>query len=209
MFRLLLIRHGETEWNASGRYQGQLNTSLNEQGRQQAIAMADHLASVPISAIYASDLNRAWETAMALAAHQNVSATPDPRLRELNFGAWQGLTYREIAERDPERLAFWNADRVGRTPPGGESLGALADRLRDLIDEIRGVHTDGNVALVSHGGTIRVILCVLLGHPLAKYWQFEVDNTAVAEIEWRELGPVVVRWNDASHLANTHRQDVF
>ncbi|MCJ7738472.1 MAG: alpha-ribazole phosphatase [Anaerolineae bacterium] len=209
MLRLLLVRHGETAWNASGRYQGQMDIDLNAAGRQQAEAMAERLASVSICAIYTSDLSRAWETAIVLAERQSASATPDSRLQELNFGEWQGLTYREIAEKDPERLAVWNEDRVGRTPPGGESLGAMAERVRSLIEDVHDTYSDGTVALVSHGGTIRVILCVLLGHPVERYWHFEVDNTAIAEIEWRELGPVVVRWNDATHLDDSNRQDVF
>ncbi len=90
---------------------------------------------------------------------------PEPRLRELSFGEWQGLTYQEIGERDPEALAAWNRDRVNCRPPGGESLGAMAARVRDLLDDVHRDTRDGTVALVSHGGTIRIILCVLLGHP--------------------------------------------
>jgi alpha-ribazole phosphatase len=209
MLRLLLLRHGETDWNASGRYQGQQDIPLNAAGRRQADALAGRLAGVPLRAIYSSELARAWETALAVGQAQGVEVRPDPRLRELSFGDWEGHTYRQIGQRDPEGLAMWNADRVHRAPPGGESLGAMAARLRDLVGEIRATYDEGAVALVSHGGTIRVILCLLLGHPLAAYWQFEVDNTAIAEIEFRELGPVVVRWNDAHHLTNGHRQGVF
>jgi alpha-ribazole phosphatase len=209
MLRLLLLRHGETDWNASGRYQGQQDISLNAAGRRQAADLARRLADRPLHAIYASELARAWETALAVGEVQGVVVRPEPRLRELSFGAWEGLTYRQIGQQDPEGLARWNADRVNRAPPGGESLGAMAARLRDLIDEIRATYDEGTVALVSHGGTIRIILCLLLGHPLGAYWQFEVDNTAIAEIEFRELGPVLVRWNDAHHLIDGHRQGVF
>ena len=209
MLRLLLVRHGETDWNASGRYQGQMDIPLNTAGLEQAAILAERLRGYPIDAIYASDLARAWQTAQALSLAQGLEPRLEPRLRELSFGDWQGLTYQQIGELDPEALAAWNRDRVTYRPPGGESLGAMAARVEDLLDEIRQTYQHGTVALVSHGGTIRTILCVLLGHPLAAYWQFEVDNTAIAEIEWRGLGPVVVRWNDAHHLTDMRRQDVF
>ncbi|MGC9348847.1 MAG: alpha-ribazole phosphatase [Anaerolineae bacterium] len=209
MLRLLLVRHGETAWNASRRYQGQMDVPLNEVGRRQAAAVADRLTAEPVQAIYASDLDRAWETALVIARPHGLTAISDPRLRELDFGDWQGLTYAQIAEQAPEALAVWNEDRVGRKPPGGESLGMMAERAGEVIEEIQSAHDDGTVVLVSHGGTIRIILCLLLEHPLAAYWQFEVDNTAVSEIEWRRLGPVVVRWNDAHHLSDRNRQSVF
>ena len=209
MLRLLLVRHGETDWNASRRYQGQIDIPLNAAGREQAAVLAGRLAAYPICALYTSDLERALQTAQAIAQTCVLEVRSEPRLRELSFGDWQGLTYQQIGELDPEGLATWNQDRVNRTPPGGESLGTMAARVQDLINEICDTYSDGTVALVSHGGTIRIILCVLLGHPLAAYWQFEVDNTAIAEIELWDLGPVVVRWNDAHHLTSGHRQGVF
>jgi alpha-ribazole phosphatase len=206
---LLLVRHGETDWNASRRYQGQLDIPLNAAGREQAAVLARRLGACPIRAIYTSTLARAHQTAEAIASAHGLDVHLEPRLRELSYGDWQGLSYQQIGELDPEGLDRWNQDRVNRTPPGGESLGSMASRVEDLIREIRDTYADGTVALVSHGGTIRVIVCVLLGHPVGAYWQFEVDNTAIAEIEWRDLGPVVVRWNDAHHLADGHRHGVF
>jgi alpha-ribazole phosphatase len=209
MLRLLLVRHGETEWNATGRYQGQTDIPLNAAGHRQAKAVAERLAAERIDAIYASDLLRAWATAEAIAEPHDVEPRPDARLREMNYGDWQGLTYQQIAEQAPEALAAWNADRVHRTPPGGESLADLATRAESLLAEIRAAHLEGTVAVVSHGGTVRMILCVLLGHPPASYWQFEMDNTGVSEIELQDRGPVVIRWNDVQHLKDNHRQTVF
>ncbi|MGC9468339.1 MAG: alpha-ribazole phosphatase [Anaerolineae bacterium] len=209
MLRLLLIRHGETAWNASSRYQGHADVPLNEAGCRQAVALAERLAVGKLEAIYTSDLKRAWQTAQIVAGPQGLTPQADPRLRELDFGAWQGLTYRQIAEQDPDRLAAWNADRVHRAPPRGESLAAMAQRVGSLITELRATHTSGAVALVGHGGSIRMIPCLLLEHPLGAYWQFEVDNTALAEIELQERGPVLTLWNDTHHLGANHRQSVF
>jgi len=201
LLRLLLVRHGETAWNATGRFQGQMDTDLNTAGQRQAVAVAERLASEEIHAIYASDLRRAYDTAVAISARH--------RLREINFGAWQGLTYVQMQEQDSERLAAWNADRANRCPPGGESLSQVAKRLSLLLDEVCLQYVDQTVVLVSHGGTVRLVLCLLLGHPLSAYWQFEVDNTAIAEIELQDRGPVLIRWNDTHHLTDGHRQSVF
>jgi alpha-ribazole phosphatase len=209
MLRLLLVRHGETDWNATGRYQGQSDIPLNATGQRQARAVARRLATERLDGIYASDLLRAWATAEAIAEPHDLTVKPDARLREMSYGNWQGLTYRQIAEQAPEALAGWNADRVHRAPPGGESLGDLAARVRNSLDGILVAHSEGTVALVSHGGTVRMILCVLLCHPPAFYWQFEMDNTAISEIELQDRGPVVIRWNDAHHLRDGHRQSVF
>ena len=209
MLRILLVRHGETALNATGRFQGQMDTDLNGAGQRQAIALAEGLASEEIHAIYASDLRRAHDTAAAIAAHHPVAVQVEPRLREIDFGAWQGLTYAQMHEQDPEGLAAWNADRENRSPPGGESLSQVANRLISLLDEIRLRNADQTVVLVSHGGTVRLVLCLLIGHPLSAYWHFEVDNTAIAEIELQDRGPVLIRWNDTHHLTDGHRQTVF
>jgi len=209
LLRLLLVRHGETAWNATGRFQGQMDTDLNTAGQRQAVAVAERLASEEIHAIYASDLRRAYDTAVAISARHAVAVQADPRLREINFGAWQGLTYVQMQEQDSERLAAWNADRANRCPPGGESLSQVAKRLSLLLDEVCLQYVDQTVVLVSHGGTVRLVLCLLLGHPLSAYWQFEVDNTAIAEIELQDRGPVLIRWNDTHHLTDGHRQSVF
>lgn len=209
MLRLLLVRHGETDWNATGRYQGQNDIPLNAIGERQAKAVAERLAAERLDAVYASDLLRAWETAQAIADPHGLEVRADVRLREMNYGDWQGLTYREIVEQAPEALAAWNADRLHNTPPGGESLLELAYRTQSVMDEIRATHPEGTVALASHGGTVRMILCVLLERSPASYWQFEMDNTAVSEIEFQDRGPVIIRWNDTQHLRDGHRQSVF
>ena len=233
LIRLLIVRHGETAWNASGRFQGQTDTPLNAAGHAQAVAVGDRLASEELHAVYSSDLRRAYDTALAVAAPHGLEVHADARLRELNFGDWQGLTYAQIASDHADALAYWNEDRVNRCPPGGESLGQVAQRLEALLDEIRGLEDgapdrassvattglgsdtaakangDRTVALVSHGGTARLILCLLLDYPLGDYWRFEVDNTAIAIIELQDHGPVLIRWNDTHHLEDTQRQSVF
>jgi len=209
VLRLLIVRHGETDWNASGRYQGQLDTALNPAGRQQARAVARRLAAEEIHAIYSSDLRRAFDTAAAIAEPHPVDAIPEPRLREVHWGVWQGMTRAQIETQDAERLATWAKDRVNLQAPNGESLAQVADRVQGVLDEIRARHPDETVVLVAHGGVVRLVACLLLDHPLSHYWQFEVDNTAIGEIEVQGRGVVLTRWNDTHHLAGGHRQSVF
>jgi len=209
MLRLLTVRHGETDWNATGRFQGQTDIALNAAGERQAAAVAERLSAERIHAIYSSDLRRAFSTATVIAERQPVSAIAEPRLREVHWGVWQGLTHAQIETQDPERLATWSEDRVNRQAPGGESLAQVASRVRNVLDEIRVRHRDETVVLVAHGGVVRLVACLLLDHPLSHYWQFEVDNTAIGEIEIQDRGIVLTGWNDTHHLAGGHRQSVF
>ena len=205
MLRYLLIRHGQTDWNVSGRIQGQSDVPLNAVGEKQVMALAKGLTSTSIDAVYASDLTRARATAEAVVDPHGLGIRMEPRLRELCFGEWEGSTYDELLSRISgfeEAWEAWNADRVHRAPPGGESLLQFSARVEAALADVRDAHEDGTVALVSHGGSIRMVFCVLLGLPLTSYWQMSVYNTSVSEIELRERGPVVVRWNDTSHLNN-------
>ena len=171
--------------------------------------MARCLAPEEIHAIYSSDLRRAFDTATAIAEPHPVDAIPKPRLREVNWGVWQGMTHAQIETQDAEGLATWAKDRVNLQAPNGESLAQVADRVQGVLDEIRARHPNETVVLVAHGGVVRLVACLLLDHPLSHYWQFEVDNTAVGEIEIQERGIVLTRWNDTHHLAGGHRQSVF
>ena len=203
MLRYLLIRHGQTDWNVSGRIQGQSDVPLNAVGEQQVAALAEGLASMPIDAVYTSDLMRARTTAEVMVDPHDLDVQIEPRLREVHFGEWEGFTYDELLDRIPgfaEAWDAWNADRVHRAPPGGESLLQFSERVAAALEDVRAAHEDGTVALVSHGGSIRMTFCVLMGLPLTSYWQMSVHNTGISEIEMRERGPVVVRWNDTHHL---------
>jgi alpha-ribazole phosphatase len=203
MLRYLLIRHGQTDWNVSGRIQGQSDVPLNAVGEQQVTALAEGLAATTIDAVYASDLTRARSTAEAMVDPHGLDIRIEPRLREVHFGEWEGFTYSELLDRIPgfsEVWDAWNADRVHHAPPGGESLLQFSARVESALEDVRAAHKDGTVALVSHGGSIRMAFCVLLGLPLTSYWRMSVHNTSVSEIEMREHGPVVVRWNDTHHL---------
>ena len=160
---LILLRHGQTDYNAEGRFQGQADIPLNELGRSQARAAAEALAGSGIDRIVSSDLARAYETAQALAARTGAGLEADPLLREISVGEWQGRTRSEIAEIWPDQLAAWQSG-VDMRPPGGESRRESSARVVAAIREIvAGAGAEETLAVVAHGAVLRGAAEELLG----------------------------------------------
>jgi len=150
---LILARHGETEWNRDGRFQGHADPPLNETGRTQARQLAATLADEPIDAIYSSDLRRAHETAQIVAASKGIDVVVDPDLRERDVGEWSGLTMPEIEERYPDELRRFRDEGVSV----GETREALAERVLAAVRRIAEAHPNGHVLVVTHGGALRTL----------------------------------------------------
>lgn len=157
MTQLYLVRNGETAWNAEGRYQGQANPPLNEQGIKQARRLAEMLRGIEFDVAYTSDLDRARSTAEII-AEDGIWVLTDPRWRELSFGEWEGKRFEEIAEHDSARLREWVRDPIKCPPPGGESLRELADRVTAAAAELCREYPHGNVLVITHGGPIRCLV---------------------------------------------------
>jgi alpha-ribazole phosphatase len=201
MIRLLLVQHAETAWNVEGRYQGHTDIPLNERGRSQAARLPARLAAEAIHAAFASDLRRAWDTAAAIANVRNLSLSPEPRLRELCFGSWEGLRYAQIRQADAAALDAWEVDPENVAPPGGETLANLAARLRSFLDELRRRQSSGEtVLLAAHRGSLRVLLCLALGLPPAALWRFRLDAASVSVLELHPETAVLTLFNDTHHL---------
>jgi probable phosphoglycerate mutase len=161
MTTLLLVRHGETDWNRDGRWQGGSDTSLNDLGREQARALAEQLDG-DIAAVYSSDLARARETADIVAAKLGLEVQVDPRLRERGFGSWEGLTMPEIEERFADSYLRWRAGEG----PGAEDAETFEDfsaRVSAFLAEVIRLHPEEDVLVISHGGSIRVIHALASG----------------------------------------------
>lgn len=158
-----MIRHGETEWNATRRAQGQVDVPLNDAGRLQAEEAAAQLDGVSLVGVYSSDLSRAVDTAEPIARSQGLEIVTDPAFREIDQGDWEGLALDEIRSRWPE---LWGPARhyVGR--PGGESPEEVQRRALEGVARVVERHPSGAVAIVSHGGTIRWIVAHALGYDL-------------------------------------------
>lgn len=162
--RLLLWRHGQTTWNAAGRFQGQLDSELSELGRSQAVAAAERLAGYHPDLIVASDLRRAADTAGALAAVTGLPVGYDARLREISFGEWQGLTRDEIAERWPEEYRRWRARQPVRGY-GIENVEDLDKRVVAALQEVAARAPGATIVVAGHGAAIRRGVGALLGWP--------------------------------------------
>lgn len=154
MTTIVLVRHGATTWNHSKRAQGQADVDLNEAGHRQAIAAAEELSHVPVTAVYASDLQRAYKTAEPIARAHGVEVRTDPAFREIDQGEWEGLHVDEIRRRWPE---LWGPARHYSARPGGESPAQVRERALAGIERVVREHPQGTVVVVSHGGTIRWI----------------------------------------------------
>jgi len=182
MTYLYLVRHGETDWNVEGRWQGQADVPLNENGRAQAARIALALAGVGLKAIYSSDLLRARETAQALAERSSAPLHLDPRLREIHQGEWQGLLVAEIQARYGEAFRSRLEDPLSVAPPGGETAEQVKVRVVSAIEAIREQYPSDRVAVVSHGFAIAVIQVHYLGRSIRQVWDLVPEND-----EWIEL----------------------
>lgn len=200
MTTILLIRHGQTSWNAVGRWQGHTDVPLNEIGREQARLLARRLAAWPVAALYSSDLQRAAKTASIVGDALGLEPVQEREWRERHGGAFQGLTGEEIAEEHPEA---WAALRRGVVaPPGGESSRDLHERVTGAFRRLVERHRGEVVAVISHGGAMRTLIAHVLDLPPGRDQRISVrGNTGISVIE--KIGkrpPVLVRLNDTGHL---------
>jgi alpha-ribazole phosphatase len=197
--RLLLVRHGQTDWNVQRRYQGQSDTPLNGTGKAQAAALARRLAGDEVHAIYASDLQRAWQTAQAVGGALGMAVQPEPGLREIHFGLWEGKTHQEILGQYGEEYADWIANPEC-APPEGESFGQVAARLDTVLARLRRDHQDQTVLFVGHGGSITTLICRALELPIQMRWKLRLESTSVSELTLYDGTAILMRLNDTHHL---------
>lgn len=198
--KLLLTRHGQTDWNIAGRYQGQSDIPLNKTGCKQAEQLAKRLSTEKIDVIYSSDLSRAFDTAQAVANFHHLEIQLDSCWRELSFGDWEGMTYQEMSAHSPELFEQWMQDSANTSTPNGESLKQLADRVKHAFDEIKNKHKDQTVLVVSHSGALQALLATLLGIDLNLYWQFKISQASLSELKVYEDSVMLNLLNDTSHL---------
>jgi broad specificity phosphatase PhoE len=185
--RLLLIRHADPGEEARGRCYGSLDVGLSGRGREQARELAGALAGTRLDAVYASPRRRALETAVALLPEPIV----DERLRELDFGEFEGRTYEEIAESHPDVYRRWMETPTEVRFPGGESYAELRSRALEAAAELRAGHSGETVAAVTHGGVVRAIVADALGMPDAAIFRLGQDYGAVTALDWIDGVPVL------------------
>jgi broad specificity phosphatase PhoE len=203
---LLLIRHGETDWNNEGRVQGHTDTPLNANGLAQARRLAARIAAEEAFAtMYASPLARARVTAEIVAQACGIAPILDDRLKEQCLGEFEGLTGVEFEQHFPEIFAAWRTDPLRSPLPGQETRDDFQRRVQAFLDDLRARHTDGTrVAVVTHGGTIGMMLATLMGLDIGKRFPFWFDNASLSQVDLSG-GRVRLRLlNDTCHLRNGH-----
>ena len=196
---IILIRHGETEWNSQQRMQGHSNSDLSSVGQAQIQALGQWMKNVPFDLIYSSDSLRAKQTAEAITQFSGHELQFDQRLREKNLGVFEGLTSEEARERHPEVFRLFKTAGSTYVIDEGESTQQLQDRALEIVNEIRIKHPEERVLLVTHGGFIRVVMKHSLGLSLETPTRFLIRNTGVFRLEWEDKW-LVSQMGGVSHL---------
>lgn len=204
MTTIILVRHGQTEWNRNERFRGRADISLNQTGLDQAEATGKWIAAhwKPV-AIYASPLSRAMQTAQATARHFDLPVYPLPGLIDIDYGEWQGLSTEEARQRWSEQVDNWYQAPEKTIIPGGETLGVLRARLMDTLHQLCGKHPDDTIVLVGHTVVNRIMLLGMLGLGNERFWRIRQDTCAINLVEWDGVDFSLVTLNDTCHLRQT------
>jgi len=202
--RLIVVRHGETAWNADARIQGHTDIALNPTGQWQADRVGQALAGQPVHAVYSSDLQRARDTALAIASSSRGEPRPQVRdhqgLRERGFGHFEGLTFADVEARWPEDAKAWRTRDPHWTPQGGESLLQVRERAWQTVASIAQQHAGELVVLVSHAGLLDAIYRLATGQDVQAPRTWALRNAAINRLLWTHPGLSLVGWDDGAHL---------
>jgi len=187
---IYLLRHGETEENKNKFYYGKLDVSLNENGKAQALKAKEFLKEVNFNKVYTSERLRTKETAKLAVDERFNNFIADKRINEMDFGEFEGKTYKEIQRLYPKEYETWSNNWMGFSPPGGESYLMLYNRVKEFMAELFKEQSN-NILVVTHGGIIRTIFCYVLGENLDNFWKFSSKNCDISLIKY-EYGNVFI-----------------
>lgn len=201
MTELILVRHGETDYNREHRFQGQIDVPLNERGREQAQRLAERLAAEPITTIYCSDLARARQTAAPLAARLGLDLVTLPTLREQCFGVLEGKCLDEVLAEHPALWAQWCRHDADYALPGGESVRTFHARVCTALGEIAPRHDGQKVAVVTHGGALDMIHRMVTGRPLHGPRECAIPNCGLNRLRASGAAYEILHWADDAHVA--------
>jgi broad specificity phosphatase PhoE len=207
---VMLVRHGESEWNQSHRYTGQQDVPLSDLGKEQAFRLAERLKDDGLTAIYASPLRRARDTARAIGALAHVPITLEPGLAEINHGAWEGLTAVQVSEKFPAEYHQWRVQPHAVVMPAGESLDDVGKRAAAVWYSALLEQRGGKIVICSHDAVLRVLLLTALGLTLDHFWKWSFENASLSVLHVRgdtgaEIGHLV-RLNDTAHLSGVYSE---
>lgn len=196
-----LVRHGETEWNIVGRYQGCTDTKLSENGLNQASLLSERFKH-KFDYLYTSPLERAYQTAQIIGNASNIDPVISKALIEINFGVWEGLTMNEISKQYPTEYKHWRTDEeTARLMSTEVSIKKVSIRAKNEIERLVKMHSGSRIFIVSHGGILKAALVGLFDWKMTMYHRLLLGNTSVSKIQFdHELNPTIITINDTSHL---------
>ena len=204
--KLHLVRHGETEWNKLGRFQGQQDIALNPRGLAQAKETARAMADDGVIALYSSPLQRTMQVANEISRLTSVPVVPLPGVKELNLGALEGVTGEEMRTIWPDVYSAWSQDPGTLSMPKGESLSQLQDRAWRSLQEVEKAHSgDDVIVVVSHNFAIRTMIHKVLGLPLTNFHRLSLDLSSVSTVEYTSRGRRLTCYNFTGHLSPENR----
>ena len=201
MTELILLRHGQTDFNRELRFQGHVDAPLNATGHAQANRLAGRLADEAIDFVVSSDLQRARDTAAPLLALRTLPNRLDPSWREQAFGTLEGLVVSEAQQQHPALWNAWTRHDADTAPPGGESYRAFHTRVLAALQTLAAAHSGARIAVFTHGGALDMVWRELHGLPLAGPRECEIPNTGFNRLRWTDGQLELLQWADTAHLA--------
>ena len=209
MTELILLRHGETDWNRELRFQGHVDVGLNAVGLEQARRLAGRLAGVAVHHLYVSDLLRAQQTAHPVAQQLRLESVTDPALREQSFGAVDGMRVEDIKAQHPQAWEGWLRFQEDYCMPGGETTRQFHARVMDVVNRLVAAHAQETLVVVTHGGVLDMIYRTARSLGLSGPRQSEIPNAGFNRVRLREGGIEILAWADIAHLADLPPQPVY
>jgi len=199
MTQIILVRHGETEWNIEEIFRGRIDIELNETGIKQAKLLAEYLSDLKIEAIYSSPLKRALKTAEIIAGYHKLDVEITPGLIDFNYGEWQGLPHQEVKDKYKELYAEWTKNPHRVKIPAGESLNDVRERAMGVVDDVIAKY-EGTVVSVSHRVVNKVLICALLGLDNSHFWNIRQDTCGITTFTYENERFILTKHNDTSYL---------
>jgi probable phosphoglycerate mutase len=200
MKKIYLVRHGESEWNKLKMIQGQSDLPLTDLGRSQAGKIAKRLKSEKIDIIYSSDLKRAVETAQIIGKELNLNVSPDKRLREIDFGPWEGKKNKDVLLKYPKEYTTWLQKSYKFKIDGAETLMEVQNRTMSFVNETLDKNPDKNILIVSHNVAIKSMILGILNIGIVSYNNISLDNVSLTIIEFGDYNKILKLLNDTCHL---------
>jgi len=200
MAKLLLVRHGQTDFNSGFKFVGSTDSDLNATGRRQIEKLGERLVKEELTAIYSSDLARARHSAEILRAGRNIPVNSVPELREMDYGQAEGLTFQEIDQRYPKIAALMKKSDSRVAFPDGEGFKDVEARIQKFTGELKQYSPRQTVLIVTHGGPLRMLTCLLLAASLDIWWKLRIDNASLNIVKTYEEMAILNLLNDTSHL---------